>query len=152
MRRMWMALLAGAMATLVAAGCGGGDDDGGETGAATEGAATPDAAVEAYFTDLGEGDGTATCAQLTTEAQEEPPWPLSLATFEGGTCEQAVETWASANPGGAKDYAGGDVPIEIVKESAEEATVRADDPAYDYTLVNEDGVWKIESSVLAPEK
>jgi hypothetical protein len=144
------ALLVGALVAVVVAGCGGDDDE--DT---SSGSGVPDAAVDAFFTGLVAGDGEATCGALSSQAQEDPPFPLSLGFVEGGTCEEAVSLLASTNSESELENTYGSLETEVTDESADEATVRtldAGDPFYDYTVVNEDGAWKIDSSVLATGK
>jgi hypothetical protein len=72
---------------------------------------------------LVEGDEGAICAQLPTDAQSDPPFPLSLGATPGGSCEEGLAL-RFGQPGRRVEREYGDVPTEVVKESADQATVR----------------------------
>ena len=127
-------LLALALAALIAfAGCGGGEESAGETAGTDEEAITE--TIRGWLTEGG-------CERMTDKF-------LEAQTFIDEP-EQACETFEAGFT--APSYSSDDIVVSEIEVEGDRATATVGDETTDitseYTLVREDGQWKIDTAEL----
>ena len=118
-----------ALAAVLVVGCGSSDDT------TSDSASSPEDAVQAFYDSSKAEDAAGACAVLSSESQD-------IAAAGADSCEAAFEAAVKAGQANVPDK----LEIGDVQVDGDTATVdvTGDGQKSSFTLVNEDGSWKID--------
>jgi hypothetical protein len=119
-----------ALAAVLVVGCGSSGDD-----TSSEPSSSPGDAVQTFYDTSKAEDGAGACAVLSSDSQD-------IAAAGADSCEAAFEAAVKAGQANVPD----NMEIGDVKVDGDTATVdvTADGQKSSFTLINEDGAWKID--------
>jgi len=120
-----------ALAAVLVVGCGSSSDD----TSSSDTASSPEDAVQTFYDTSKAKDGAGACAVLSSQSQD-------IAAAGADSCEAAFDAAVKAGQANVPDK----LEIGDVKVDGDTATVAvtADGQKSSFTLVNEDGAWKID--------
>ena len=119
-----------ALAAVLVVGCGSSSDD-----TSSDSASSPEDTVQTFYDTSKAEDGAGACAVLSSASQD-------IAAAGADSCEAAFDAAVKAGQANVPDK----LEIGDVKVDGDTATVAvtADGQKSSFTLVNEDGEWKID--------